>query len=407
MIGVEELLRAVDRVAEDGRGDAGERRVARHLVAVAAAVHQVRRAGRADLGVVEPLEHRLDVAREVLEVHVVDRVGERLPQPERLRRLEARAVLDVAPLLAVVPVHARDLVLLRAGAGGDRGGAHGRDRREGGHAVVDVLALLEQQLEDRRAAARHRPLEHRGLHGVDDDEDELLAHREDSEARVLLAGAAAPAGEQPGEPGDDEDRERREEHRGAGGGQRRALAVERQHRLGLGVEPAAHADEQRAGGEEAERRRGGPGHDAGGDHVVVVGQRRGALQRAQDQREHQQRVHDRPGVHVRPAAGDELEQHHQHEHGEQERPLLQEREGGALEVDAEVGRGERSHQEHRQERTDADRGGDPGALQEVEHEFHLRRATIAGEWGETRHRSARVRGTSSATRDCSRSARRR
>ena len=112
-VGVEELLRPVHRVAEDLARDPGQRGVARHLVAVAAAVHQVRGAGGADVGVVEPLEHRPHVLRQVLEVHVVDRVGERLLDPERLRGAEARPVLDVAPLAAVVPVHRGDLVLAR------------------------------------------------------------------------------------------------------------------------------------------------------------------------------------------------------------------------------------------------------------------------------------------------------
>ena len=176
-VGVEELARAVDGVAEDGRGEARQRGLARHLVAVAAAVHQVGRPGGADVGVVERLEHRLDVRREVLEVHVVDRVGERALEAERLRRLEARAVLDVAPLAAVVPVHRRDLVPVGPDAGRDARRAHRRHGRERGDAVVDERAALDQQLQRRRAARRHRPLEHRGLHGVDDREDELLRLR--------------------------------------------------------------------------------------------------------------------------------------------------------------------------------------------------------------------------------------
>ena len=176
-VGVEELLRPVDRVAEDGRREPGQRGLVGHLVAVAAAVHQVRGARRAHAGVVEALEHRRGLRREVLEVHVVDRVGQRLLEAERLRGLEARAVLDVAGLAAVVPVHRRDLVPVRAGAGRDRGGADRRHRRERGHAVVHVLAALDQQLHRRGLAARHRPLEHRGLHGVDDREDELLHRR--------------------------------------------------------------------------------------------------------------------------------------------------------------------------------------------------------------------------------------
>ena len=186
-VGVEELLRPVHRVPEDLARDPGQGGVARHLVPVAAAVHQVRGPGGADVGVVEPLEHGEHVLGQVLEVHVVDRVGERLLDPERLRRAEARAVLDVAPLSAVVPVHRRDLVLVRADAGGDRRRAHRRHRRERRHAVVDVLAALHQRLQRRRATGDDRALEHRRLHRVDDDEDELL-HR-----RILSPAYFSPA----------------------------------------------------------------------------------------------------------------------------------------------------------------------------------------------------------------------
>ena len=151
-VGVEELARAVDGVAEDRRGEPRQRRLVRHLVAVAAAVHQVGRAGGADVGVVERLEDRLQVRGQVLEVHVVDRVGERALEAERLRGLEARPVLDVAPLAAVVPVHRRDLVLVGPDPGGDGGRAHRRDRREGRDAVVDVGPALDQQLQRRRPA---------------------------------------------------------------------------------------------------------------------------------------------------------------------------------------------------------------------------------------------------------------
>ncbi len=179
-VGVEELARAVDGVAEDRRGEPRQRRLVRHLVAVAAAVDQVGRAGGADVGVVERLVDRLQVRGEVLEVHVVDRVGERALEAEGLRGLEARAVLDVAPLAAVVPVHRRDLVLVGPDPGGDAGRAHRRDRRIRRHAVVDVGPALHQQLQRRRPPGLDRALEHRGLHGVDDGENELLrpaAHR--------------------------------------------------------------------------------------------------------------------------------------------------------------------------------------------------------------------------------------
>ena len=136
--------------------------------------------------------------REVLGVHPVDGVGQRAQDAELARGREARAVLDVAPLLAVVPVHARDPVLVGTDAGRDRRGAHGRDRRERGDAVVDVDALAARI----RASAGARPLAIArssivGLHRVDHDEHELLgrwAHgtnRPPASGRVN-AGSAGP-----------------------------------------------------------------------------------------------------------------------------------------------------------------------------------------------------------------------
>jgi hypothetical protein len=56
--------------------------------------------------------------------------------------------------------------------------------------------------------------------------------------------------------------------------------------------------------------------------------------------------------------------------GQQERPGLEEREVRAVEVDGTIGRGERAGQQDGQERADADRGGQAGALEEVEDEVH-------------------------------------
>ena len=105
--------------------------------------------------------------REVRAVHVVDGVGQLARDAEALGGAEARAVLDVAVLVAVKPVHRRDLVLVLADAGDDRGGAHGRDRRERGDAVGHVAPALDQPLEHRRGAGGDRALEHRRRHRVD------------------------------------------------------------------------------------------------------------------------------------------------------------------------------------------------------------------------------------------------
>ena len=221
------------------------------LVAVAPAVHQVRRAGGADVGVVERLEPRLDVLREVLEVHVVDRVGERALEAERLRRLEARAVLDVALLAAVVPVHRRDLVPVGPDPGGDARRADRRDRREGRDAVVDQRALLDQHLQRRRAPGVDRPLEHRGLHGVDDGEDELLRLRPRGHRRMRSPAYFSPARRRP----PNSSASRPPITSTASGGnrteapaaqQRRALGVERQRVGGLACRGACACRDSRS-----------------------------------------------------------------------------------------------------------------------------------------------------------------
>ena len=194
----------------------------------------------------------------MLEVHVVDRVGERLLDPERLRGAEARPVLDVAPLAAVVPVHRRDLVLVRARAGGDRRRAHRRHRRERRDAVVDVVAALHQRLSVGARPLDDRPLEHRGLHRVDDDEDELLGHRRMrkpayfSPARRRLPSSSQASAAM------HEDRQRREQDREPGGGEAGALAVDRQRRLRLGVQPRCARARTATAPREAERGRSAP-----------------------------------------------------------------------------------------------------------------------------------------------------
>jgi len=76
-VGVEQLLRPVDRPAEQGRGnEPGQRGLLRHLVLVAAAVDQVRGPRGTYAGVVERLEDRLHIMREVLGVHPVNGVGQ-------------------------------------------------------------------------------------------------------------------------------------------------------------------------------------------------------------------------------------------------------------------------------------------------------------------------------------------
>ena len=245
--------------------------------------------------VVEALEHRRRLRREVLEVHVVDRVRERLLEAERLRGLEARAVLDVARLAAVVPVHRRDVVLVRARAGGDRGRAHRRHRRERGDAVVDVLAALDQQLQRRRLAARHRPLEHRGLHGVDDGEDELL-HRRMRRPAYFSPSRRRPPSSSQARPPITRRASGGKRIESAGGGQRGALGVDGQRACGLGVEPAAHAAEQAARGERSRApRRRRRATTPGDDRVPAVGERAGGLERAQHDARGGQRADERDG----------------------------------------------------------------------------------------------------------------
>ena len=150
-----------------------------------------------------------------------------------------------------------------------------------------------------------------------------------------------PPTQQPRERRDDhEDRERREEHREPGGEQRGALGVERQRAGGLGVEARADAAEQRARGGEAERGGSGADDDAGG-HQRGRGRRssRRASSAPSTSESASSSAHDRTGVARRPrAAVDEPSTRDQHEDREQERPLLEEREVGAVEVEAEVGR---------------------------------------------------------------------
>ncbi len=174
-LAVEELVRAVDGVAEAGRDRAALREpLERDLVARAPAVDEERGAGGADAVVAQRLEEGLHLVREVGHVHVVDDVVGGAEEPERARRLERRAVLDVAPLDPVVPVHPRDPVAVRGGARRDLRRADRRHRREGRDAVLDQVAALDQGAEVGRVAGGDGLVELVGAEGVDEDEAELL-----------------------------------------------------------------------------------------------------------------------------------------------------------------------------------------------------------------------------------------
>ncbi len=174
-VGVEQLLGPVDRAPEQSRGhDPRERGLVGDLVVMAPAVDQISRPGGADVGVVEGFEHGVDVVGEVLGVHSVDGVGQRAQHAELPGGREARAVLDVAGLIAVIPVHARDQVPVGPDPGRDRRRANGRHRGKRRHAIVDVGALASDQLERGGPAGRDCAVEHLGLERVDHDEHELL-----------------------------------------------------------------------------------------------------------------------------------------------------------------------------------------------------------------------------------------
>ena len=72
----------------------------------------------------------------------------------------------------------------------------------------------------------------------------------------------------------------------AGGDERRPLAVERQHGGGLGVEPAAHAGEQRPDHEQRQRGADDGDEDAGDHRVAAVVKRAAALERGDGERDH-------------------------------------------------------------------------------------------------------------------------
>ncbi len=193
-LSVEELVRAVDGVAEaGGDGAALEEPFERELVALAAAVDQERRAGGANAGVAEGLEERLHLVAEVGHVHVVDDVVGGAEQAERAGRLERRAVLDVAPLDPVVPVHPGDPVPLGGRSGRDLRGADRRHRREGGDAVLDQLPALDQGAEVGRVARGDRLAELVGAERVDEDEAELLALGDAGHRSVRRPACFSPA----------------------------------------------------------------------------------------------------------------------------------------------------------------------------------------------------------------------
>ena len=192
-----------------------------------------------------------------------------------------------------------------------------------------------------------------------------------------------------------------------GRGQRRALAVDRQRALRVGVEPPAHAPEQRPRRVEAERRGGGAADDAGRYRVVVVGQRAGGRQALRARR--------------RPPAAARRTRRCRGSRGGAARsrrapPARARRAGTASDSRNAKLVPSKSSPTFADASAPARSTGRNGRMPMAaaipapwsrSSAKSTARATIAGGWAETRHRGARARGTSSATRGCSRGARRR
>ena len=242
--------------------------------------------------------------RQVRAVHVVDRVRQLARDAEALRRAEARAVLDVAVLLAVEPVHRRDLVRVLADAGDDRGGADGRHRRERGDAVGDVAPVAASSRSSTGAApaaiARSSiagaiaSITHRTSLGG----EELTAGAsaaQDAQPGVLFIAARAPAPGEPREQRDGDVAERMQQRDQRGQQQRGGVEVDRQ-RLARGAVGQARARARRSPASTRAgraRREQQPAEQARPPGVAVGGERAGEQQRAGAEAEPGQRRGER------------------------------------------------------------------------------------------------------------------
>ena len=352
------------------------------LVPVPAAVHQVRGARRPHVGVVERLEHRRRLGREMLGVHVVDRVGERPLEPERLRGPEARAVLDVARLAAVVPVHRRDQVAVRRAyrsrsrpsRPASPTGTRRRSRRRDGRAPSAARAPARGPTATARSSIAGfiaSMTARTSFFGPPTTASGGCAGRRTSRRPGGGRPTAATRARRctTSASGGNEDRQRRREHGDA-------LGVDGQRRGRLIVEPAPHAAEQRARGLEAERRARDADDSA---RPPVASSDRPPTPAASERAEHERR---RPAARRAAAADPARRGPRGARRGRAPRRAPARRAGTATprgrrspcpsKSRPDVRRRQRAGEQHRQERPDADRGRQPGALEEVEEEVHAR-----------------------------------
>ena len=243
------------------------------------------------------------------------------------------------------------------------------------HAVVDVGAALD----DRLAAPGARP--------VSIARSSIAGFMPSMTARTSLAGPLRrmrrpayfsparrrPPAQQPGEEADGDDRQRRHEDRQRGerparrprrraaarlrpGASRRARTRAKRSRVGDGWPSAAHSD----AGEQARPprlwrgRRASPANSSAAEADAMPPARRSA---GPGSRRARARATITTSATAEPAS--------------QEPRRLEEREVGAVEVDADVGRGERAGDQRGQERPDAGGGGEAEALEDVEEERHV------------------------------------
>ena len=166
-----------------------------------------------------------------------------------------------------------------------------------------------------------------------------------------------------------EHRERRQQDREPRGGEGGGLGVERERTGGVRFEPGAHPAEQRACGDEAERRGAGADDDPRPPCAAAVGDGSGGREGAEHEGDRRQDVGD--GAELRPTpALDEAQHGDENDDRQQEARLLEKAEARAVEVDADVAGGERADEQRGQERPDADPGGDSKPLEQVEEVVH-------------------------------------
>ncbi len=110
----------------------------------------------------------------MLTIEIINGICERTNESEALRRTDARPILHVTALIAEIPVHRRNAVVLKLSSGCDRRRTHRGDGGKRHNTIINTDTTPKQFTKDRRSPFTNRTPKHPRIHRIDNYEYQFL-----------------------------------------------------------------------------------------------------------------------------------------------------------------------------------------------------------------------------------------